>query len=116
MQQLPVRWDKEVRAAFAHLDAQLVCDAKECSNQDERKGSSDPSILLTGASGFLGAFLLDALLRQCPDRCVHITVHIQTHTHAGSRPSYLPFSLPHALACAPHICVSLLLTVSARFV
>jgi len=32
------------------------------------------SLLLTGATGFLGAFLLEQLLRQCPDATIHCIV------------------------------------------
>jgi amino acid adenylation domain-containing protein/thioester reductase-like protein len=70
-------------AAEAVLDPAVSATARKPGAA--LRPASGPSVLLTGASGFLGAFLLHEILRQLPEARVHCLVRAASPDDAGER-------------------------------
>ncbi|MFN6571973.1 amino acid adenylation domain-containing protein [Dendronalium sp. ChiSLP03b] len=78
--------DLSVHATSVKLNAEAVLDPAIHPPTVPIEHQSEPrSILLTGATGFLGAFLLSELLQQTPDSDIYCLVRAQTAADAKQR-------------------------------
>ena len=76
-------WRREVDVAARSLQEEV--EVAQAEPVEPPRGTSKDTVLLTGATGFLGAFILRALMREaCPLRCARVVCIVRADDGAAA--------------------------------